>query len=385
MKIVQIVTLISPDAEYGGPVRVAVNQAKELIRRGHQVTIFGGTRGYATLPTEIDGVPVRLFRVWRMIPNSGFAGLISLSLSFHVFCNVRRFDLIHVHMARDLITLPAAAIALLRRVPLVIQSHGMIDYSSKTLAGLLDALLTRRVLQRAGAIFYLTPKEKNDLTVVGRGRVSLLALANGVPRSELVIETVRPNLEVLFLARLQDRKRPKVFVAAARTLLDEGHIATFALVGPDEGAAGGLAAEIDGAFGKITWEGAISSEMTIARMRHSSIYVLPSVDEPFPMSVLEAMSIGLPVIVTHSCGLAPSIVAAGAGIVVDHSQSALTDAVRTLVSDKPRRERMGLNALALARDKFSMTPIGLRLETDYADILGHAKLATRIRRENRTE
>src|SRR5680860_368699 len=168
MKIVQIVTLISPDAAYGGPVRVAVNQARELMRRGHDVTIIAGTRGYDTKPTEIDGVPVHLFNVSRWIPHTGFAGLTSWRLWLHLLRHVKDFDLVHVHMARDLVTLPSAAVALLMRVPLALQCHGMIDTTSNLLARPLDALLTRLILRRAGVVFYLTPREEADLTAVAR-------------------------------------------------------------------------------------------------------------------------------------------------------------------------------------------------------------------------
>jgi glycosyltransferase involved in cell wall biosynthesis len=47
------------------------------------------------------------------------------------------------------------------------------------------------------------------------------------------------------------------------------------------------------------------------------VYVLPSVVEPFAVSVLEALSVGLPVVVARTGGLSPDVAAAGAGRVTD--------------------------------------------------------------------
>lgn len=45
---------------------------------------------------------------------------------------MRGADLVHVHLMRDLVTLPAALLALATRTPLVVQTHGMIDPTEKS-------------------------------------------------------------------------------------------------------------------------------------------------------------------------------------------------------------------------------------------------------------
>ena len=92
--------------------------------------------------------------------------------------------------------------------------------------------------------------------------------------------------------------------------------ARFTLVGPDEGEGPALRAALDGES-QISWEGALAPGAIPRRMAAASVYVLPSVREPYPMSVLEAMSVGLPVVVSADCGLAPLVERTHCGIVTD--------------------------------------------------------------------
>jgi glycosyltransferase involved in cell wall biosynthesis len=366
--IAHVVTLLSPDGAYGGPVRVAVNQLTALAERGHDVTLFASHRGYAEPPTNIDGVPVVSFPARTAIPGTGFAGLAAPALTRELRRRVDSFDVVHVHLARDLVTLPAARVVRRAGVPLFVQTHGMIDPSTNPLAGPLDAALTRPTLRAASAIFHLTDRERRDLLAVGAPETALVPLVNGVPDSGDLSAHPAASNEVLFLARLHRRKRPTAFVRAAIALADRFPEAEFTLVGPDEGEGAAVERLIDGSGhrARIRWEGPLAPEQTLNRMSRAAVYVLPSIDEPFPMSVLEAASLGLPVIVTDSCGLAEPVSSAGAGIVVDHSADSLIEALRHLVSDRDRRRRVGESARAMAVDRFSMDAVASSLMTRYA-------------------
>lgn len=372
MRIVHAVTLITPDGAFGGPVRVAVNQARELQERGHDVEIVAACSGYgAALPTAMNGVPLSLFPARRVVPRAGFSGLVAPGLMGWARGNLRAVDVLHIHAARDLITLPLARYSLLRRKPYVLQTHGMIDPSQRALSRPLDALATRRVLHGAAAVLALTAAERVSLAAVARGPLKhLVDLGNGVPAAE-VERSVASPAEVLFLARLQERKRPLMFVALAAQLLAEGVDATFRLIGPDEGEGPGVRSAISRiGSDRLEWEGAIPSDATLPRLSRTALYVLPAVDEPYPMAVLEALSAGCPVVVTESCGLAPAIRELGCGVVVDETQDGLTRAVRDLLADRVRLERMSQAATLAARDRFGMEPIVDRLETIYRSAIG---------------
>lgn len=373
MRVLQVVTQLSPDGAYGGPARVALNQSAELLGRGHDVTVVGATRGYEVVPTELNGVPVKLFAIRTLIPGTGYSGMVAPALSRWFHSNGAGFDIVHVHFTRDFVVLPMALAARRRHIRYVLQTHGQIVPSSHPLAAPFDALWTRKVLRGAGAVFYLTSHERTQLTAVAGRGLPLVALGNGVPDYPTASPPAGPP-EVLFAARMHPRKRPVAFVEMAKVLLNAGIDARFALVGPDDGEGRALRTAIKGQS-RISWEGALPPTAIPQRMAAASVYVLPSIHEPYPMTVLEAMSVGLPVVISPDCGLAPLVERTHCGVVVEPEVPALAAAVQAILSDPSLARAMGDRAREVVRTELRMTGVGDRLMDTYTSVVDGRRCA----------
>jgi glycosyltransferase involved in cell wall biosynthesis len=294
---------------------------------------------------------------------------------FRAIGDVRKFDVVHVHMARDLVTLPVAAIARFRGVPYVVQAHGMIDRSTKPLARLLDAVLVRRVLRSARRLFVLTEKEEADVGSVLHGRSgSFERLANGIRVDDLVLESDRHTStpEVLFCSRLHPRKRPVLFADMALTLLSEGAVATFAMVGPDEGELAAVEERLASSpsKGALRWEDGLEPADVSGRLSRAALVVLPSANEPFPMIVLEALASGCPVVVTDQCGLARFVGENHCGLVVPTDDlPRLTDAVRYLIEHRTERLAMGRAGHEAVKEQLSIARVAEQLEHCYEGLI----------------
>jgi len=290
--------------EAGGPTSVCLAQAKELASRGHDVRVHAVGDVNTLTVTDQDGYVLTLYPKRVVVKSFAFAGILGKGMWSSVRRAMRWADVVHIHMARDLITLPAAAAARRMRVPYVAQTHGMIDRSDKRLAHLLDALVTRRVLSGAATVLSLTYDEDAALRSV-YPRVSLLRVRNGIELGELEVVPERAD-EILFLARLQERKRPTVFVEVAHKLSRRLPGFVFTLVGPDGGEAATVQARIEdlGLQEVVKWTGPIAPDRVVERLMRARLYVLPSVDEVFPMTILEAFRAGTPVVATESLGIA---------------------------------------------------------------------------------
>jgi len=359
--------MVSPDGAYGGPQSVAFNQAKSLHHKGYEVTLVATTRGYTVGHTQIDGVDCHLFHPFT-IPGLGFAGLTSPALLRWLSRHAREYDAVHVHTARDLVTLPALRLCQLLGLRTFAQTHGMIDHSSKVLSIPIDRYLTRPALMSSDAVFALTTDEAHDLSTQFPSLAPEL-LPNGVAVSPLTARLNTNCPEVLFLARLHTRKRPDVFVDAAVRLLDQGLDARFTIIGPDEGMGDRIDAAIRESrhSDKIRREPPIEPAMVSKRMSRAQIYVLPSLNEPFGMTILEALSVGTPVVVTESCGLADFISSHTAGLIARDTADSIASAIERLLSDPDLRSKLGQEGHRAVAEHMSMNAVTGTLERQYFD------------------
>jgi L-malate glycosyltransferase len=98
---------------------------------------------------------------------------------------------------------------------------------------------------------------------------------------------------------------------------------------------------------KVRFLGRVSHQEVAYFLKSADIFVLPSLNEGMPNSLLEAMACGLPVIATDTGGSIELV--KGNGIVVPKADIAfLRSAIKKLLSDKNSLEKMGCKSRQLA-------------------------------------
>ena len=377
MRILQIVAFVGPGNPYGGPVTVAVNQSEELRRRGHDVDLIAARTGGGTTSSWVSGFEgLRHFRSFTIAKRLGFAGAVSPGLLWTVARSCRRYDVVHVHLGRDLVTLPAAAISMFRRQSFVVQTHGMVDPSSRRMARLLDRALTVRVLRAARSILCLTEHEVELVQqVVQEQDACTVVVPNGIPT--LSDPPPPPDSKpptILYASRLAPRKHPVAFAKAGVALVEQGIDARFVMVGTDEGEGPAVrkvlaAAKVED---RLVWLGPRSHAEVMKLLLGATALVLPSVDEPLGMIVLEALAAARPVIVTDTCGLASLVAKHECGFVVPgNDQAALVCAIHRLLDDPEGSTTRGRRGWQAVRTELGMSTVGTQLENVYADSVTH--------------
>lgn len=357
MRIAQVVTYISPDGAFGGPVRVALGQAEALASRGHEVTVYAAAPGTQASDVSERGYRLRTFPAKRVASTLGFAGMFAPGLTRALKADLPSLDVAHVHLARDLVTLPAARAVRKSGVPLVLQPHGMIDRSRNPLAWPIDVWEVRSALRQASAVLTLTERESEDIRGIS-AKANVRRITNGILVGDLAPYQGR-DPRALFLARLHTRKRPQAFVNMARELDERGVDLEFVLAGPDEGEAPSIEAMIESLDGSpsVRWIGPVDPARTDQLLQEARVYVLPSVGEVFPMSILEAFRAGTPVVATTSLGIAAKCAEYGAAILTNGSPEALADAVQRIVEDPALADELRTGALRFLKTELSIESV----------------------------
>ena len=267
----------------------------------------------------------------------------------------------HLHTSagsfrRDMVFMAAAAAA---RCPLVLQLHGG---GFERLGG---NALARGFLERAAWV--LTPCESLRGWVRGVARnANALCVPSPAALEPLPEALARPNL-VLFLGRLEPAKG--IFdlleaLAVLRTALPDVKLVC---AGDGERVAVARYAERLGVADAVRFTGWVGPSGKRALLESAAVFALPSYDEAMPISLIEAMSAGVPVIATPVGGIPEAVVDGVSGYLVAPGDTAtLERLLRMLLADRGLAARIGAAGRESARARFAPERALPRLESIYA-------------------
>jgi len=213
------------------------------------------------------------------------------------------------------------------------------------------------------------PNLRGCSSVLGNGADQELFYPSSVPR--------RPDAipRVLFAGRLVPDKGLHVFLDAMRLIEERGIALRGLVVGAS--AFGGspptpYVLEMQAsAPDSVRFEPYCAGVLMAEQYRKADIYCLPSCwHDPFPLTVLEAMATGIPVVATESGGI-PQQLAQGGGLMVQrNSAEELADALAKLATDPALRAEIGHQGLESFRANYTWETIRLA----YRQILRRAPI-----------
>ena len=154
---------------------------------------------------------------------------------------------------------------------------------------------------------------------------------------------------VLFFGRLTRQKGPEFFIRMAKKVLEYENDAIFLVIGKGDMMPELIKQAIEcGIADHVKFTGLIPDDEVIDILYDAAnIYVLPSVSEPFGISVLEAMLLGVPTIVSRSTGVGESL--RNVLRVEYWDTDEMADKVIALLRRAELRETLGKNSSAEAR------------------------------------
>jgi glycosyltransferase involved in cell wall biosynthesis len=319
--------------------------AGELLRRGHEVGVVVPEPGPATERFAELGAAVHV------------AALVSLRrpVVIHGARIARAYDLVYSHSSVPGEILGGVAAGLARR-PHAVHRHVYAHFSPHAPVRAFQRGLYRLVVGRAH-IAAVAPHVADSVAEVGIPRESIEVIPNGVviPDAPAPPSGNGDAIRIGLLGRFDPQKGADVFVAAARKL---GGDAELVLGAPT--VHNRHAAELLEAARAANVEVVVPAGPEF--LRTVDVVVLPSRYEGHPLTLLEAMALGKPVVASEIPGIREVVESGRTGLLVPVGDAdALVAALRSLVESPELRASLGARAREHVTSRYALADVHDRI------------------------
>jgi glycosyltransferase involved in cell wall biosynthesis len=296
---------------------------------------------------------------------------------------LNNFDIVHLNEFRSFHSIIVHYYTRKYNIPYVLQAHGsLVTFFYKGwLKKLFDIIWGYRILKDAAKLIALTTVEAEQYRSMSISKDRIAIVPNGIDLSEF--DNLPQNGEfrrkygldnkqriVLFIGRIHKIKGPDLLARAFADLVKVFHKTKLVIAGPDDGylpVLKNLIQELN-IEQNVLFTGPLYGTDKLEAYLDADVYVLPSVSEAFPNSVLEACACGTPVIITNRCGIA-DVIDNQAGFVVPYEKDALAQAMVNILTNDKKRQKLGEQGKLLVREKYNWEDIVDNLETLYRDCI----------------
>ena len=385
MRILQVVPAFYPSKSYGGAPNVVYEISKRLSRRGHEVIVYTtdayDSNGRITKTfDEIEGIKVRYF---RNLSNSLaynhklFTPIGALSA---VRKEMEKIDVVHMHDYRTILNAMVYKYSLKYGVPYIIQPHGAAPriLQKQKLKVFFDVLVGYSMLSNASKIFALNKSEASKILAMDVSPNKIEIVPNGIDLNRYFPlpkkETFRRKygiLErkiILYLGRIHVSKGIDLLIESFPEVLKQTDDVRLVIVGPDDGFLDYLKklAKSLSVESKVLFTGPVSEYDKLAAYVDADVFVTPSF-YGFPLTFLEAMACGTPIITTNR-GDFISGIHGNVGFVTEYNKDDLARAISLLLDKEGLRRKFSKNSKRTVTE-FNWDRVVDRIEKSYNELL----------------
>lgn len=258
--------------------------------------------------------------------------------------------------------------------PYVVAPHGMLDpwaiRNHRIRKNILMTIYQRSHLENAACIRALNLAELEAIRRLNLDNPVCL-IPNGVdlPEQKVLENRIDNRPTILFLGRLHPKKGVEVLFDAWKQFTNENngdHLLKVVGWG-DEGYVAKLKEKVKsaGLENSVEMAGPLFGEQKRDAFLGAAGFILPSFSEGMPMTILEAWSYELPVIMTPHCNI-PEGSANSACIECQADVESVFDALNQLARMSPaERTVMGRNGRCLVQDQFTWDAVSDKLKAVY--------------------
>lgn len=356
----------------GGYEKVVYELSRRLVQRGYGIDILTCNTERALAYEEVDGIHIYRLPCWNAL-NSVYPIPKPCPASFRILRRLlhENYDVINTQTRFFITSFLGLIFAKLKRTPLVHTEHGtrhsivpskVIDLISRAYDHSIGALIVKSAKRNTGvseaACEFLKHLGAANAQVIYNGiDTSIFKREDTNYRQKLGISN--DAIVITFLGRLIYAKGVHDLISAFAKIKDTALDTKLLIVGD-----GSYRATLENLAYQSTWSrdilflGQKNQAELIDILSATDVFVNPSYSEGLPTSVMEAASIGLPVIATDVGGTREIIADYKTGILIKVAKtSQLEQKLRELLANTELRKELGANARIFVEQKFSWDKI----------------------------
>lgn len=349
---------------------------KNIIMVGPFPRIYGGVS--VVIGMLLDSTlqdKYNVLNVSTCIANQNYLKAIKIflgALMFYIFALLKtKSPIVHIHLShkgsfyRKILIF---IIAKLFRSKTIIHLHGA-EFEKFMTKNRIFSFLTKYVFNNADVVFVLSNLWKKKLEQFSTNK-NIVVLYNPIT----LFESKKRNTDkvvILFLGRLGKRKG--VYDLLDCIIMNKDYFAKknvrFVLAGDGDVEIVRGIAKKEHLEGIVEIPGWASGAQKEEYLKTSDILILPSYNEQMPLSVLEGMAYGYPIVSTNIAGIPEMVEHGGNGFLTEPGDiEKMTEALKKLCEDKDMRERMGKRSRKIVSEKFESKLIIKKLINVYQEL-----------------
>ena len=343
--------------------------------KGGIAAVINGYRG-SQLETDYEITYVESYK-----DGSKFDKLLKGICGYFHFAYVLMFhkpDLVHLHSSFGpsfYRKMPFIYMASWRKIPIINHIHGADFDEFYVNAPEEKKNKIRKVYSKCNVLIALSEEWKKRLSqIVPEDRIEIIENYSVLHEDALEERMQRKcNNTVLFLGELGKRKGcydiPAVIAQVKKSIPDVKFVLAGAGSEVDEKAIKELVVE-KGISDNVEFPGWVRGDTKDKLLREADVFFLPSYNEGMPMSVLDAMGYGLPVVSTNVGGI-PKIVKNGEnGYCCEAGDiNGYVHGLTQILSNSDLRERYSAGSMNIIRSRYSLEYHLQKLEKTYESVL----------------
>lgn len=322
----------------GGAEIMCENLIYEFIKKGHQVIAV-------SLYNRKTAITERLIKKGVDVRFLDKKGGMDLSLPFKLrkLIKLEQPDVIHTHLVASVYTMPVASVC--KKSRKVHTVHSLANKENTRLGRMINKFFFKH---KKFIPVALTEENRKSIVEEYGKNIEATIIHNGInldkclPKSDY---STNATFHFLHIGSFKEAKNQSMLLKVFKKVIDEGYDYHLDFVGSGGNDEQKIVQMVDDLKlnEKVTFHG--GQDNVYPFLQKADAFVLPSIYEGMPITLIEAMGTGLPIIASNVGGIPDMLENMKTAILIEPTEEELYHSLIKVASNQTLRETLGINAL----------------------------------------